>query len=212
VARLVISTKNNYIIGVLRISKKLDYSLIVLVHLASVPRGKLLSARDIADSYGLPLPITAGLLKTLARDEIIRSIRGARGGYVLSIPADKLTLSRIIEAIEGPLELADCIRVTNSRRGRECELVNRCPVMNPIHRLHQTVYGILSAMTLSQLVDGHGSFSSDRGAPSGRSVSSGRAVRARSEMDDAAPPPRAAQPSRGARKTPLQREMKGVGA
>lgn len=151
--RLVIRTIFYYIGAVLRISKKLDYSLIVLVHLASAPRGSLLSARDIAHSYGLPLPITAGLLKTLARHEIIRSIRGARGGYVLAIPANKLMLSTIIEAIEGPLELADCIRVTNSRRSRECDLVDRCPVMNPIRRLHQMVYGILSEMTLTQLID-----------------------------------------------------------
>jgi Rrf2 family protein len=140
---------------VLRISKKLDYSLIVLVHLAAAPKGTLLSARDIAHSYGLPLPITAGLLKTLARHDIIRSIRGARGGYVLAVPADKLPLSRVIEAIEGPLELADCIKVTNSRRSRECELVDRCPVMNPIRKLHETVYGILADMSLAHLADGH---------------------------------------------------------
>ncbi len=135
----------------LRISKKLDYALIVLVHLASVKRGQLLSARDIAESYGLPLPITAGILKTLAKNEIVKSIRGVRGGYALSIVPREFTLSQIVEAIEGPLEIADCIHVKNSRRHKDCDYVGCCPVRIPVKKLHETLERVLGGITLAEL-------------------------------------------------------------
>lgn len=136
----------------LRISKKLDYALIVLVHLAGARRGQLLSARDIAQTYGLPLPITAGILKTLARHEIVKSIRGVHGGYSLAVIPREFTLNRIVEAIEGPLALADCVRVKNSRRGaKDCGYEDCCPVRQPVRKLHETLERVLGGITLAEL-------------------------------------------------------------
>lgn len=140
----------------LRISKKLDYALIVLVHLAGVRRGQLLSARDIAQAYGLPLPITAGILKSLAKHEVVKSIRGVRGGYALAVHPKEYTLSRIVEAIEGPLAIADCIHVKNSKRVKECDYVGCCPVRVPVRRLHETLERVLGAITLAELASWQG--------------------------------------------------------
>lgn len=148
----------------LRISKKLDYALIVLVHLAGEPKGRLLSARDIAEAYGLPLPITAGILKTLAKHAIVQSIRGVRGGYALAVDPIEFTLSRIVEAIEGPLAIADCIRVKNGRRNKDCDYIGRCPVRVPVRRLHETLEKVLGQITLAELA----SWQSEPGIPAAR--------------------------------------------
>lgn len=135
----------------LRISKKLDYSLIILAHLAHALPGELTSARDVAKTYGLPLPITAGILKTLAKNEIVRSLRGVHGGYLLSLEPSKLTLNRIIDAIEGPFQLADCIPMATNAHPRDCEYMDRCPVRRPVNELHRVLSQTLGTITLAEL-------------------------------------------------------------
>ncbi|MEK8023664.1 MAG: Rrf2 family transcriptional regulator [Candidatus Hydrogenedentota bacterium] len=136
----------------LRISKKLDYSLIILAHLAHALPGELTSARDVARTYGLPLPITAGILKTLAKHEIVRSLRGVHGGYLLSLEPSKLNLSRIIEAIEGPFQLADCIPMApHAGHNRDCEYMDRCPVRRPVNELHRVLHQTLGNISLAEL-------------------------------------------------------------
>ncbi len=135
----------------LRISKKLDYALVVLVYLARSRGRKLLSARDISSLFQLPLPITAAILKVLARAGIIESIRGARGGYTLTHTPESVTLAMIVEAVEGPLNLADCVGGAPVRRKRKCLLSARCPMTHPIRRLHEAVFSILAGVTLAQL-------------------------------------------------------------
>lgn len=133
----------------LKISKKLDYALIILAHLAHAPSEKLSSAGEIAKSYGLPRPVTAGILKTLARHKIARSIRGVNGGYILCVSPDLLKLSEIVEAIEGPFKLADC--ATHKATDKECEYIHRCPVRDPVRKIHETLVGVLATMTLRDL-------------------------------------------------------------
>jgi Rrf2 family protein len=135
----------------LRISRKLDYAFIILAHLSSMGENAKLSARDIAASHELPLPITASILKALARKGLIVSERGARGGYRLATPPKRITLERIVAAIEGPLKLADCVHDDGPRRAKRCLMVGRCPVKDPVRALHNAFRRVLGEMTLADL-------------------------------------------------------------
>jgi Rrf2 family protein len=92
----------------LRITKQTDYGILLLAHLASMPPGRILSARDAADGTGISLPMVSKILKSLARSSIIESHRGGGGGYSLTRPARQTSLAAVIRAPEGPIRMVEC--------------------------------------------------------------------------------------------------------
>ena len=92
----------------LRITKQTDYGILLLGYLASLPRGRIVSARDAADATGLPLPMVSKIFKLLAREEIVASYRGVGGGYALAVPPERTSLARVIRALEGPISMVEC--------------------------------------------------------------------------------------------------------
>lgn len=92
----------------LRLSKMTDYAVVVLSTLAHADSA-LHTANSLADRTGLPMPTVQKLLKLLARGDLLQSHRGASGGYSLSREPDRINVVQIIEAIEGPIALTDCV-------------------------------------------------------------------------------------------------------
>ncbi len=139
----------------LTLTRKTDYALIALTHLAHDGQN-CCSAREIAKRYGLPLPLLMNLLKLLAQKGLTRSARGPRGGYTLAIPAGQISLDDIIRAVEGPIHLVQCIehRHDDAEHGHsECELVACCPVRSPVHRIHDRLVEFLKGVTLADIAD-----------------------------------------------------------
>jgi Rrf2 family protein len=140
----------------LTLTRKTDYALIALAHLAHEPAG-FSSAREIAAKYNMPLPLLMNLLKLLAQKGLARSVRGPRGGYTLALPPDKITLTDIIAAVEGPVQLVQCIEHELEDGGKaddgECKLVACCPVRSPIHRIHDRLVAFLSGITLADIAE-----------------------------------------------------------
>ena len=91
----------------LTLTKKTEYALIAACHLANVGQ-EVVSARDMAETYGVRLPLLMNVLKKLNQHGILRSVRGARGGYALAVGPKQVSLSRLIEAVEGPPRLVKC--------------------------------------------------------------------------------------------------------
>lgn len=139
----------------LSFTRKTDYALISLAHLAGAP-GNACSAREIATKYGMPMPLIMNVLKALAQHELIRSERGPRGGYHLAkLPAD-ITLHDIITAVDGPVALVYCLDKSVGRNGRGtrsggCELTSKCPVQTHVHRVHHRLVGFLKEVTLADM-------------------------------------------------------------
>ncbi|MBL4889741.1 MAG: Rrf2 family transcriptional regulator [Candidatus Lindowbacteria bacterium] len=134
----------------LRISKKLDYGLIILAHLAMNTEDGVISARNIANEYGLPLPVTSGILKAFSSAGIVKSTRGVRGGHELARPSGEITFGEIAEAIEGPMQMADCVMVEGASR-RDCGYEKNCPVREPVRVVHNTLQTVFERITLSHL-------------------------------------------------------------
>jgi Rrf2 family protein len=135
----------------LTLTRKTDYALIALTHLAHEPAGYS-SAREIAARYNLPLPLLMNLLKLLAQKGLTRSVRGPRGGYTLAKPSNKIALTDIITAVEGPVQLVQCVEM-HEEDHNECQLVSCCPVRSPIHRIHDRLVSFLTSITLSDIAD-----------------------------------------------------------
>lgn len=140
----------------LALTRKTHYALIALVHLANEPDGRS-SARQIASTYGLPLPLLMNLLKQLTQDQLVRSVRGPRGGYTLTLRPEEITLTRVVRAVEGPIHVTQCVPDKGVNPGEDdadiCVRMGRCPIRASLERVHDRVIAYLDSMTLADLVD-----------------------------------------------------------
>jgi len=137
------------------LSKKSDYALIALAYLAERP-GLVASAREIADARNLPAALLMNILKELQHHGVLRSTRGAKGGYELSADPSRFSLHELIVAMEGPIRLvecagdaAECRLVTESDT---CRVAGRCTVQGPLQALHQRLVHFLKEVTLADVV------------------------------------------------------------
>lgn len=133
----------------LQITKRVDYALITLTHLA-LHRNERISARSLSDTYTLSRTLTANVLKHLTRGEIVRSIRGTKGGYELAADPAKLSVGRVVELLEGPLQLAECIgEAHHSPLG--CSVSQVCPVKHSVLKIHMKIRDALYGQTIADL-------------------------------------------------------------
>ena len=131
----------------LRISKLTDYGIVLLARFAQEPAGTTLNAREMAESTALPLPVVSKMLKTLAGAELLRSQRGAKGGYQLVREPAAVTVAELLDVLEGGVALMDCTAGPG-----HCEQEDSCCVREPWQRINHAVLGALENVTLAELV------------------------------------------------------------
>ncbi len=106
----------------MRLSRKSDYALRAVRHIATLQKGKLGSINSVSEAENIPREFLAKILKDLTRSGILVSYQGVTGGYRLSRQPKDVTFLDVIEAIDGPIHLNLCTEVANCR----CEEYNRC--------------------------------------------------------------------------------------
>ena len=135
----------------LSLTRKSDYALVALTTMAG-RAADTVSARDLAERHGLPLPLLRNVLKQLAGAGLIVSERGVSGGYQLARRAEQITIAEMIDAIEGPAELTRCCGAQGrSATGESCSMESSCPIRRPIARINDLIRGVLEAWTLAHL-------------------------------------------------------------
>jgi FeS assembly SUF system regulator len=131
----------------MKLSKKADYGLIALKHLAMHGvHGNCSSASDIADLYKLSAPLMAKVLQKLAKDGIVVARHGAAGGYSLARPAADISALDAIRAIEGPLFITSCMTSHGA-----CDIATTCSVREPLRRVNDSILDVLAKVTISQM-------------------------------------------------------------
>lgn len=130
----------------LKLTKKADYGLISLKHLAT--HNGSASAKDIADEYGIPLPLLSKVLQKLARTGFLSSEHGTNGGYRLRREPASITTLDVIHAIDGPVFLMSCF--TDS----ECGVSTRCNVREPLRKVHEGIQQLLAGITIADMCEG----------------------------------------------------------
>ncbi len=133
----------------LSMTRKAEYALIAVCHLARVGRNAVTSARDVHEQHGVPLPLLMNVLKKLNHAGIVASQRGAHGGYMLTRGADEISLTDIIEAVEGPVQLVRCNNLSKSNR--KCSLSGHCPIQVPVHKIHHRLREFLCNVSIAEL-------------------------------------------------------------
>ena len=130
----------------LRLSKKADYALMAMKHLAIRPDAASASAREIAEQYDIPVELMAKVLQSLARRGLVTSLQGTRGGYRLARPTAQITVADIIQAIDGPLTVTAC-----STEAENCDQYAKCNVRDPLWRIRERIISALTTCTLQEI-------------------------------------------------------------
>ena len=131
----------------LRLSKKADYALIAMKHLARNSAGsQSTSAREIAEQYDIPIELLAKVLQRLVRTGLLVSTQGTRGGYALSRAARSISVADIIQAIDGPLTVTAC-----SSEKNDCEQYSKCSIRDPLWQIRERIVAALGTVTLSEM-------------------------------------------------------------
>lgn len=137
----------------IKLSRRLDYAILAVSHLASRERGAPMSARALADATRIPPAILANILKDLHRVAIVRSARGVHGGYELSVSPEELSIGGLLRALEGEVRFVECVpsRMGPAASGA-CSIESSCPIKAPLRRVHERIHELLDGLTFDQLV------------------------------------------------------------
>ena len=130
----------------LRLSKKADYALMAMKHLAGETPAGTASAREIAERYDIPLELLAKVLQRLARRGFLVSQKGIHGGYHLARAANMISVTDVIQAIDGPFTITAC-----SSANECCDQFSKCSVRGPLWRLKDRLVSVLQTVSLSEI-------------------------------------------------------------
>ena len=128
----------------LRLSKKADYALMAMKHLAI--KSSSTSAREIAEQYDIPIELMAKVLQRLARSGLLTSHQGTRGGYTLARSTSAISVADIIQAIDGPLTVTAC-----STEDENCGQYSKCSIRDPLWRIKDRILSALATCSLQEV-------------------------------------------------------------
>ena len=130
----------------LKLSKKADYGLIAVKHLAAHGADGACSASGISEAVGISAPLMAKVLQKLARAGLVVSRHGSGGGYQLARDPRKISAFEVIDAIDGPLMITSCVTSHGN-----CDQSNTCTVREPLRKVNESILQVLRAVSISQM-------------------------------------------------------------
>ena len=134
----------------LRLSRKSEYGIIALKYMLTRGDDTLSTTREIASRFKIPEQLMAKILQRLVKSGIVMSTQGVRGGYVLALPPEKITVAKIVESIEGPVGIVDCVV-----SGDDCQCAQfeegLCNIDEPFARIQMEFKNFLDGISLADL-------------------------------------------------------------
>jgi FeS assembly SUF system regulator len=124
-----------------RLSKLADYGTVLLSYMARQP-DRTYSATELAAEIGIGVPTASKILKLLARHELVQSVRGIHGGYLLARPAESISIAEVIEALDGPINVTEC-------GAGLCARESECGVKGNWRRLGRIIQQTLSDVSVA---------------------------------------------------------------
>lgn len=131
----------------IKLSRLADYAVVLLTQMGPEPKG-VHNALELAVSTGLPVPTVSKVLSNLARQGVLLSVRGAKGGYRLGAAPERISVARVIAAIDGPIALTQCVDHT----AEDCTVEALCPSRAGWHKINQAVERALAEVTIADLM------------------------------------------------------------
>lgn len=137
----------------MKISTKGRYGLKAMVDIAVFSADdNCVSLKSISERQGISENYLEQLIALLKKADFVKSIRGSLGGYILNVNPDRVTVLDIINALEGPMAVVDCV---SDSQTKSCGFgtCNKCVTKNVWEKVNDSVLDTMSSITLGQLVD-----------------------------------------------------------
>jgi len=133
-----------------QLSKKVEYGLIAVRHMAAGKSGQTYTAKEIAENYNLPYELLAKVMQKLVHKGFVVSFQGANGGYVLARNPETITVSAVIEAIEE----SQSVKITQcqAEAPENCVIFLTCTIKDPLIKLQGSINQVLEKLTVKELV------------------------------------------------------------
>jgi Rrf2 family protein len=129
-----------------KLSKKADYGLIAMKHLAISRQDHSCSANEIAEGYGISATLMAKVLQKLAKHGLVAAKHGSTGGYQLAKQANRISALDVLTAIDGPVLITSCVTSHGN-----CDATERCSVKEPLQRVNESILEVLSTVSIAHL-------------------------------------------------------------
>ncbi len=130
-----------------RLSRAAEYAIRGVAYLADNNGGEVIESEKIAKAEGVPVAYLAKLFQALAKKGFVRSVRGPEGGFTLAMSPERISLLDIIEAVEGPIYLNDCLI-----RAGQCQRESICPVHDVWRGAQEKLLDYLKESNFADLV------------------------------------------------------------
>lgn len=135
----------------MKLSRRGEYAIKALIHLSSIDKDSGATTPDIAKTAQIPEAFLNQIMLTLKNAGILRSRRGARGGYVLNRPAEQITLGEIARLMDGPLAPIPCASVTAYEPCPSCPEPASCQLSILMRKVRDSISDILDSTTLADM-------------------------------------------------------------
>lgn len=131
------------------ISTKGRYAIKLMLDLATYDNGEPIKIKDIAKRQGISNKYLEQIVGVLHKAMLVKSVRGANGGYILSERPEKYTVGQILKAVEGSMAPTECV----GENGAMCKNRGMCVSVRIWERLDAAINGVLEDITLADLLD-----------------------------------------------------------
>ena len=133
----------------LKLSKKTEYAIVALMAMTNGKNDKLYTSKELSQRYNIPPEIMGKVMQSLAKNDLIISHQGVKGGYQLSGDLSDINIISVITAVEGPLKVVDCVAVDDC----ECNQLSSCNIKGPMEMIQSELYDFLGNISLKSLKD-----------------------------------------------------------
>jgi Rrf2 family protein len=127
-------------------SRECEYALQAVLYLALQREGSMTSIKALTARLGIPYHFLAKILQKLTRKGLLRSLKGPTGGFALAMPAEKITLLQIVEAVDGDGFMNTCVLGFAQCSGR-----NPCSVHEQWGAVRTSIHAMLVGKNISQM-------------------------------------------------------------
>ncbi len=133
----------------LKLSKSLEYSLLALILISKNENNAIASSKVISEKLNISYELISKLLQKLTRKGIVKSKQGKYGGYTLMIPANKLSIYKVLNALEDNIQLVNCTH--SSATQKDCNKIDNCKIREPFYNIQNKIISIFESITIEEL-------------------------------------------------------------
>jgi Rrf2 family protein len=135
----------------LSLTKATDYAILALAYLDGASRDSVVSTKEIAEHFAIPAELLAKVLQRLSKKGLVNAHQGRGGGYSLARPTGSIPITEVVEAVEGPIAIACCLKEGGEGR---CDQYDHCTIKSPVEQIQELVLDLFGTITVASLISG----------------------------------------------------------